>query len=120
MNSASLNQIREIARPYAIGNANRAAGACEDQSYDLAEALQKQGVPASPYGGIFTPSTDPVSWAAVWQEDGSTRFGHCWVQIEDLIIDPTAAQFGEEALLVVPIGDSRYENLDPLLNPACW
>jgi hypothetical protein len=40
-------------------------------------------------------------------------FDHCWVQSVDLIVDITSDQFGEEKVLITPVGDRRYhKNLE--------
>jgi hypothetical protein len=35
-------------------------------------------------------------------------FDHCWLQSADLIVDITADQFEDEAIVITPIGDPRY------------
>ncbi|AFY93584.1 hypothetical protein [Chamaesiphon minutus] len=35
-------------------------------------------------------------------------FDHCWVQSSNLIVDITADQFEDKAIIITPIGDSRY------------
>lgn len=36
-------------------------------------------------------------------------FDHCWVQLDDLIVDITADQFGnEEVVIITLVGDPRY------------
>jgi hypothetical protein len=35
-------------------------------------------------------------------------FDHCWVQLGNLIIDITADQFGDKAVIITSVGDPRY------------
>jgi hypothetical protein len=35
-------------------------------------------------------------------------FDHCWVQLDSLILDITADQFGAEAVIITSMGDPRY------------
>jgi hypothetical protein len=62
--------------------------------------------------GRFRPTTAPDTWNRWCREDhrdfGDREFGHCWVRVGSVVIDVTSAQFGEPALLVVPVGDYRY------------
>jgi len=114
--------VRTIALQFAIDGTEKAAGQCEYQSRSLAQGLCDIGFRAQAFEGQFRPTTAPATWNRWCREDhadfGQTRFGHCWVEVDDFILDPTAAQFGEEPLLVVSISDARYRSPKRLLATA--
>jgi GNAT superfamily N-acetyltransferase len=72
------------------------AGHCEGAARDLADLLHQHGLAADFVEGRFDAPWD-------WYENGGDTHPwtpHCWVETADLILDPSAEQFGERPLIV--------------------
>lgn len=72
------------------GQPKNLEGLCLRASYMLDHALTRAGFKARCVEGLFEEA------------------GHCWVQVGRYIVDITATQFDERAVLVVGLRDKRY------------
>jgi hypothetical protein len=115
--------VLSLALRFTIEGTEKAAGMCEYRSQALRRELCIAGYEAEGFEGHFRPTTEPDTWNRWCREDfndfGTREFGHCWVECDGFILDPTAAQFGEPALLVTLVGDSRYANGSALRYKEC-
>jgi hypothetical protein len=78
----------------AVGN-GCPGGQCAIASWILCELLRMRGA-------------DPVFVLGSFRHGGGELEDHAWVEVDGMIVDATASQFGLPEVLVVGAGDERY------------
>jgi hypothetical protein len=74
------------------------AGHCEEAAGELAELLAAEG-----YDAYFVGGRVPIP--ATGRGGASNWVGHCWVECDGFILDPTCEQFGSFDNLVFTFDD---------------
>lgn len=80
-----LHRLAEAVRDRLLADGAPLAGRCEEAAGDLAEAIAAAGGDASVIWGEYLAPCP----------EGHPTTGHCWVESDGAIADPTRAQFDD-------------------------
>lgn len=117
----TINNLRAIAREYALVEPHRAFDRCYTRSEKVIKALRHVGIDARLVGGLFQADMNK-RWARPYENlralfekvadlfmnGGRARFNHYWVEAGPYIVDVTGAQFGEPGVIITRHPDVRY------------
>jgi|SRR3972149_9145048 len=84
---------------------------CGTRSFIVAHKLHKIGFKPILRYGLYYPRTPKEIWDERWRKSKSGIFTHSWVEVEEILIDVSCAQFGEIVPTITILKDIRYEFL---------
>ena len=98
--------VREKCRLYALKDGNYCpdlTGLCAIASYILKSSLRKEKIKSRVICGVFDESSNFEFW------ENEEEDNHCWLEVDNEIVDITASQFGLEDIHITVAKDSRYK-----------
>lgn len=88
-------------------------GICLSRCQILVKKIRERGyIDAVIVYGVYTPDTESSTWDERWAQSGRDSFTHFWIEVENMIFDASAQQFGhKEKIQWAHIEDIRYHKV---------